>query len=1025
MLSPYEDPEAARHLALKPLTEASYRVDTPKLRKQIETLEAGLGDAARKVFRKDQAFAERRQVAVAFFNQLRDQARDALVIELWQRVMRALQAQVQQRLEVFRVIARQGMALTAHLRAEAERCRELGLEVPDTGLVGGSAAGGPGAAADATSEFHLGSEVFHDERRGVRSWDAVWASVYAPGFHIATADVLAIVNTHLQASSTEDARKAGGIDQVLGRIARDIDNLGRARVERLLSVDRPLGLADGLVLEARLAALGHRAVDEDRLRAVPAAEVVEYLREKLQRVAGMSRPLGRFDEPVLAGKEFSPYRPRFAGVAPEHLRAEPMLGDALAMAAPGFERLEDWSSPDALSFYQACLGVPLYAWLEVQGPLARAYDHQSADPTRHEPLHIDHRWEAEGFHDAPGPGLPGLDPVRRRQWEAAQSERRDQALGAFAAAFAAGVVERAGDRWQWVFRQKTLATSAACSARRSAPGAASPRRCAGRSPRPRRGAGGRRRALARGRQGRRRLALRRRGRRARQRGARARTARGRARGRGEARRMTLPLQVVIADPALRPTVEAVLARRAGRADGAVVALVWDDHAGPAEAAAKVARQAKALLEATGARGEGGFARLVVGDVAMTDGPSPTVVLRVVAGAASSGSMGAMQVPEAIGPRLLGARERLEAVAHLVGLVVDVAVVERAREALATLSEAVGEGALAMAGAARFEAAALRDALAARLVRAVATKVDEAYRAGRAAPVEAAPAFPDGVTVDAKVAEPLAARIAEDGPELVRRLAADALEAAQAHATRLRREVDQALSTSGFRAIEPMRARVDEVLRDVEARLARLPTAPIAPLTAPSRAALEAAERAMAEVAPPVRGAWPLEAAGGARRRHRGGGRGRAIPARACRRAGRRCDRRGRRGAGPVGSDGGARARPRRSAAARAARADPRRGGVRGRLARRGARLDGAGRDPRHAARAGAAGGRARRGSGAARAWPRRSTRWSHAACCLRPRPDRRAGSTSRSTSGRRAMSWPSRPSRCIGASRPSSARARS
>jgi len=461
VLCPYDDPESGRHLAMRPPDPASYRVDTPEIRKQIETLEAGMGEAARKVFRKEQAFAERRQVAVSFFNQLRDTARDALVVELWQRVMRALQAQVQQRLDVFRVIARQGMGLVAHLAADAERCRAQGLEVPETDAA-------TAASADTTREFHMGSEVFHDERRGVRAWDAVWQVALAPGFHVPTHEILAVVNRHLQASSTDDAKRQDGLARVLAHIAKDLDHLGRAKVERLMRVERPLTLASGLVLEARLAALGHRAADEERVAAVPAAEVVAYLREKIARVAGMSRALGRFDEPVLAGREFSPYRPRFYGVATEHLRSAPLLGDALAMAAPGFERLEDWSSPDVVSFYQATLGVPLYAWLEVAGPLARAYEHQVADPGRHEPLHIDHRWEAPGFHGAPGPGLPGLDPVRRRQWEEAQAAQREGALDGFARALAAGLVTRepttAAARWAWSYRGKTGELGAALGA---------------------------------------------------------------------------------------------------------------------------------------------------------------------------------------------------------------------------------------------------------------------------------------------------------------------------------------------------------------------------------------------------------------------------------------------------------------------------------------------------------------------------------------------------------------------------------
>ncbi len=458
--NPWDDADSGRYLALRPPEAAEYKVDAPEVRKAIEAQEQGLLAAAKRLLKRDAAFAQRRQSAVGLFNSLRDTARDALVIDFWQRLSRGLRAQVERRLEVFRVIAKKGTALVAHLAEQAERCRVQGMEVPDVG-----------ALAGASAEFHLGSEVFHDERAGVRQWDLVWDIEVAPQLHIDTSRVLALVNDHLQQASTAKARRVGATDEVLADIATQLDELARAKVADLLASDRPLTLASGLELEARLSAHGNRPAEVDRLEAVPRVQIEGYLHEKLARVCAMSRPLGRFDEPVLAGKDITPYRPLFYGVDPHQLRAHPRLRGALDLAANGFERLEDWSSPDILSFYQACLGVPLYAYREVVGPLAEAYAHQAADPRRREPLHIDHRWEVPGFNGAAGPGLPALDPARRRAWEQARAHAAEGAVADFAACLAAGVVSRQGRRYGWRHRGKAGDLAATLSASTAAFGA--------------------------------------------------------------------------------------------------------------------------------------------------------------------------------------------------------------------------------------------------------------------------------------------------------------------------------------------------------------------------------------------------------------------------------------------------------------------------------------------------------------------------------------------------------------------------
>ncbi len=456
-LVPFAEPEDGLHLGLPPADPSGWRLTEPELRKQLEQQERGLEEAGRKLFRKEQTFAERRAAVTSWFNQIRDTAQEALVVDFWQRIVRALKAQVQTRLETFRVLAKQGLGLVSHLLAEAERCRTLGLLVPEVG------ADASDQKINEHGEFHLGSEVFHDERHGVRAWDEVWRLVIEPGFHIPSQVFIQAMNRHLEDQSNGAAtpNASTSVERLIIAIAKDLDVLAADRLDKHLSVDQPLTLGRALVLEAQLHATHHRAQDKRQLDAVSPQEIRSYLEEKLNRARSMSRPLGRFDEPVLAGREFSPYRPRFFGVHPAELEAAPLLREAFQSAASGFERLEDWDSPDVISFYQATLGVPLYAWVETQGALVNAYEHEARDPNRREPLHVDHRWEEPTMALATSThgGLPGLDPGRRKHWEELRKRLADRGLSDLAMAVAASVVGRdAGHdagRWRWSYRDKT------------------------------------------------------------------------------------------------------------------------------------------------------------------------------------------------------------------------------------------------------------------------------------------------------------------------------------------------------------------------------------------------------------------------------------------------------------------------------------------------------------------------------------------------------------------------------------------
>lgn len=450
-LVPFDDPADGLHLALPPADPSSWRLSEPDLRKQLDQHERALDEAGKKLFRKEQAFAERRQAVTSWFNQLRDLAQEALTADFWQRVSRALESQVQTRLETFRVLAKQGLGLVAHLKAEAERCRETGQRVPRIGV------DALHKTQQEASEFHLGSEVFHDERHGVRAWDEVFRLVIEPSFHVPSQALIQVMNRHLEGPQN----KSQSLERLVYQIAHDLDELFVTRLDHHLRDENPLTLGRALVLEAQLHATHHRATSLKDLEATPPDKVRAYLEEKLARARSMSRPLGRFDEPVLAGREFSPYRPRFFGVHPQALAHTPLLAQVFASAASGFERLEDWSTPDVISFYQATLGVPLYAWQEVRGSLVLAYEHESHDPRRKEPLHIDHRWEEPtmALATSPDPGLPGLDPGRRMTWEETRQHQKERGLRDLALALAASIVGREagrdGGRWRWSHRNKS------------------------------------------------------------------------------------------------------------------------------------------------------------------------------------------------------------------------------------------------------------------------------------------------------------------------------------------------------------------------------------------------------------------------------------------------------------------------------------------------------------------------------------------------------------------------------------------
>lgn len=464
---PAADLDSVGYLARTPPDAIEYDVELPEVRKRIAAAEERLQTAAKAMLGKEKKFDEARMGAVREFQRLEQAAGDALIIDFWHQVNRALRQHIEKRLDLFRVIAKKGLSAVDHLRAQAENCRDRGSVVPDIGKTDEEAA-----------EFHLGNEVFHDSRNKVRQWHLVYRLLVEQDLVVDVGAVLAEVNTVLdqaaQASPTAQAGNSGS-DDVLNNIIDRIDKAMRAKMQKFVDVDHEINLFTGMELEAKLTMLNNRIdVTPKDLERVDPIALEPYLRDKLAFVAGMSVPLARFDEAVLAGAGKKPYRPRFYGVDPKLLERSPMVARALKSASSGFSMLEDWNSHDLLTFYQATIGVPLYAWRDVQEDLGISYEHEANESGRGHPMQIDARWEATGFHGNETLGIPGLSLGLRRKWEAAkkaheeeQARKRraaeDAALrqagasaGQLGRSLAAGFVTEAYGAWTLTYRGKTF-----------------------------------------------------------------------------------------------------------------------------------------------------------------------------------------------------------------------------------------------------------------------------------------------------------------------------------------------------------------------------------------------------------------------------------------------------------------------------------------------------------------------------------------------------------------------------------------
>lgn len=427
-----EDDDGYVDLARAIPTRADYDPEASEIKKLVQDANRRLQDAARTSFqgRRDRAMNDARlSIASSFNNDVVDTIRVALMQLFWRDVMRILRKELGVRLGVYRGMAKAGLGAVSRLQAEAERSRRAGTEL---GSFRESFAVKDRNDADDRT-FHLGTAVLCDHRSNVVLWDHVYRLCISQRFDQRLSELILVVNERLTNFAKEQGAKAIVGQDILIEVMEAIDNALRDRMTTFLKADATgIDFIGGLELEARIRLATtplSPLPDATQVNGIPDNSVQSYIEDKLSYAIRMSAPLARFDRAMVAGGDLAPYEPQLCGVPvvkgvggkvdepgqPEVSRA------AIERKTAGFQAVEDWQMPDLMTFYQGVLGLPLYAWADVEQSLMPSYSHEVSRvaPT---PLHTDQRYEPRGFHTQRGLGLPDLSIAARMRWEADSAE---------------------------------------------------------------------------------------------------------------------------------------------------------------------------------------------------------------------------------------------------------------------------------------------------------------------------------------------------------------------------------------------------------------------------------------------------------------------------------------------------------------------------------------------------------------------------------------------------------------------------
>ncbi len=424
-------------LAYAPVDPELYDPDNKEIRKRVQQANAAMRKTLETIGsgRREKAFSEARQAVMNQFNSdVVNNIKDALARHYWREVTALLRKEIGRRLDLFRNTAKAAMGAVTRLETEAKQSQASGVALPPMreSFEGAS----EGTTAIAGGSFHLGTEVFLDQRAGQRHWNAVFDLAILPSFDLqpnVLAEKISDALAKMLKAQSGGGKAVAGL-KVLTEVAVAIDNDLRQRMATFL--ENGFDLLGGLELEARIVAARQRGdLTAERVNEVPDAAIELYVADKVKYVARMSGPLARLDRGLIPAADLEPFEPHFFGIPKTakgkggNLAGTPapeIVKSAIQRAVAGFEEIKDWNTPDVLTVYQGILGLPLYTWLDVTHELERSYKHESADPERSVPIHTDQRYETTGFHGNTGLGLPNLTVVERQEWEARKAEAERQ-----------------------------------------------------------------------------------------------------------------------------------------------------------------------------------------------------------------------------------------------------------------------------------------------------------------------------------------------------------------------------------------------------------------------------------------------------------------------------------------------------------------------------------------------------------------------------------------------------------------------
>ena len=425
-LGPYEDPE--ENSWLFDGKENASNLDAESTLESVRDVERTLAQSAQRgmlKFGENKKFQSAKRAARALFDELADQNREWLKVEFWQAFHAELQSEIERRLGAFRAVARISAEQVSLLKVEAEAfMKEPGAIDPDAQ-----------AAA-----YYLDLEVLRDDRRGVRLWDRFFTHRFDRAENFDDKAIFEVITKAFSPAQEGGRVRSKDSREIVSDIRAGLDGEAGRTFERALAEMPDMHLAGALELEARYSLAGPSASTED-IAAVADGKVEEYMRDKVRRAVASCVVLAHLNQTKFDDPTVTPNQSAFVGVHSRY-RGESRLSleKMIREADGGLEVLDDWGEEDAIVFYRAVLGIPLYFYTRVSEEYQSDYTRAQADPNRTYPLHID-----KNFED-----LPNLDPIeiqqaeeRRRQREqAAQALAvRGEAIWGFSVVGLAGLIE--------------------------------------------------------------------------------------------------------------------------------------------------------------------------------------------------------------------------------------------------------------------------------------------------------------------------------------------------------------------------------------------------------------------------------------------------------------------------------------------------------------------------------------------------------------------------------------------------------